>query len=197
MNRFACLGLLVKQGKVHRIHIIGGAGSGKTTLARLLAARLDISVYHLDEIYLRDASDADSFLNLLVADIKRIAVQSAWLTEGSYLWGTDELLRAADMIIWLDIPWHLALWRIIVRQVSKGLTNPSPSPLLQKLIGLIRFLHSERKYYLDSSVMNLSALHDANAKNRATTVQYLASYTHKLVHWRTPSEIETFLNSMR
>ena len=34
----------------NRIHIIGGAGSGKTTLARRLGTLLDAPYYDLDEI---------------------------------------------------------------------------------------------------------------------------------------------------
>ena len=37
-----------------RIHILGGPGSGKTTLARYLAARLDLPHYDLDRYFAPD-----------------------------------------------------------------------------------------------------------------------------------------------
>ena len=202
MSHSAYHGSVFDQKRVCRIHIIGGAGSGKTTLARTLGARLDLPVYHLDKIYLEHESQAERLLDLLFADVHRIAAQPAWITEGIYLWWTDELLRTADAIIWLDIPWRHAAWRLIVRYVWMGLKSPSSLPALHKLRKLIGYLcseilWSERKYYLDSSIMNPGTLHDANAKNRATTAQYLASYSDKFVHCCTYAEIETFLTGIK
>jgi adenylate kinase family enzyme len=202
MSHSAYHGSFFDQTRVCRIHVIGGAGSGKTTLARTLGARLDLPVYHLDEIYLEHGSQAESLLDLLFADIRRIAAQSAWITEGIYLWWTDELLRTADAIIWLDIPWRHAAWRLIVRYVWMGLKTPSSQSALHKLRKLIDYLcneilWSERKYYLDNSIMDPGTLHDANAKNRATTAQYLAPYSDKLVRCRTYAEIESFLTGIR
>ncbi|MCH7626281.1 MAG: hypothetical protein IIC83_10190 [Chloroflexi bacterium] len=38
------------QYRAHRIHIVGGSGSGKTTIAIELGRRLDVPTYGLDEI---------------------------------------------------------------------------------------------------------------------------------------------------
>ena len=195
-------GSFFDQKGVCRIHIIGGAGSGKTTLACTLGARLDLPVYHLDEIYLEQGSQVESLLDSLFADVHRIAAQSAWITEGIYLWWTDELLRTADAIIWLDIPWRRAAWRLIARYVRTGLKRPSSLSALHRLRKLISYLYSEilwseRKYYLDSSIMNPGTVHDANDNNRATTAQYLASYSGKLVRCCTYAEIESFLTGIK
>ncbi len=187
---------------VHRIHIIGGAGSGKTTLACQVAARLDIPVYLLDEIYFgsdiyfKNDGETHRSLDILLADVSCIAAQSAWVTEGSYLWWTEELLRRADIIIWLDIPWRIAAWRIIVRQVRKGLMNPTHHPIRHKLKRFIRFFHKQRKYYLSGTLVERDTVNDDSAKNRITTAQYLASYTNKLIHCCTSSEVEAFLASI-
>ncbi len=202
MSHSAYHGSFLDQKRVCRIHIIGGAGSGKTTLARTLGARLDLPVYHLDEIYLEHGSQAESLLDSLLAEVHGIAAQSAWITEGIYLWWTDELLCTADAIIWLDIPWRRAAWRLIARYVRMGLKAPSSLSALHKLRKLIGYLYSEilwneRKYYLDNSIMNPGTVHDANAKNRATTAHYLASYSDKLVRCCTYAEIESFLTCIK
>ncbi len=191
-----------KQETLHRIHIIGGAGSGKSTLARKLSAHLNLPAYHLDEIYLSYVHESEGLLDLLYAEIHRIAAQSGWITEGIYLGWTDELLRTADIIIWLDIPWRSAALRLIIRYVWFGLTNPSSKPIRYKLVGLIRYLWheilwNERKYYQDSSIIDPGTQSDANAKNRATTTRDLARYGDKLVRYCTPSELEKFLSSIK
>ena len=202
MSHTAHLNSVYKQEGLRRIHIIGGAGSGKTTLARTLSAHLHLPVYHLDEIYLRYGRESEGQFEILRAEIHQIAVQSAWITEGVYLRWTDELLRTADQIIWLDIPWRFAARRLIIRYVWIGLTNPSSKPLPYKLVGLMRYLwyeilRDERRYYLDSSIVDPGTLPDANVKNRATTTQDLAPYSDKLFRYCTPSQIERYLSSIK
>jgi adenylate kinase family enzyme len=65
---------------VVKIHIIGGPGSGKTTLAQSLSSRLHIPHYDLDTIDLERESAIT------------IAEQSAWITEGIYLISTEPML---------------------------------------------------------------------------------------------------------
>jgi len=76
-----------------RIHIVGGPGSGKTTLAKRLAASLAIPFYELDTIGWKGGVGAERPLDVHLVDINHIAAQPAWVTEGgSWIWA-DELLR--------------------------------------------------------------------------------------------------------
>lgn len=202
MGQVTYCGPSFKRETVHRIHIIGGAGSGKTTLACQVAAHLDIPVYHLDEIYygsdtyFKNDGEAHRSLDILLANVSDIAAQSAWVTEGAYLGWTEKLLRKADIIIWLDIPWRVAAWRIIVRQVRKGLMNPTHHPIRHKLKRFIRFFLKQRRYYLSGTLVERNTVNVDSAKNRITTARYLASYTNKLIHCCTSSEVEAFLASI-
>ena len=85
-----------------RIHIIGCGGSGKTTLARQLAAAFEAPCYELDGIGY-DGHSKRSLENRL-HDVRQIAAQPQWVSEGGYLWWVDELLQSADVIVWLDLP---------------------------------------------------------------------------------------------
>ena len=85
-----------------KIHIIGGAGSGKTTLANLLSDRLSYPCFDLDQIGWRDHHKV--FLDDRIEAIEEIISRPNWITEGVFLWWTDALLDAVDVIVWLDIP---------------------------------------------------------------------------------------------
>jgi adenylate kinase family enzyme len=63
-----------------RIHIIGGPGSGKTTLARQLSTRLHILCYELDTIGWEGGFGVERSLEVRLADISRIAAQPEWMS---------------------------------------------------------------------------------------------------------------------
>ncbi|MFL5624522.1 MAG: hypothetical protein ACJ788_02895 [Ktedonobacteraceae bacterium] len=166
-----------------RIHIIGGPGSGKTTLARQLSTRLHILCYELDTIGWEGGFGVERSLEVRLADISRIAAQPEWVTEGAFLEWTNELFRNAEVIVWLDLPWRIAGWRIISRHARASLAGTNRH---RGLIKLYRFLGYSKKYYKSL----------ADEHTRAAVARYIAPYTDKLVHCRRPSEVQAFLNSI-
>lgn len=115
-----------------KIHILGGPGSGKTTLGQDLSSRLHVPHHDLDQLKI------DDFLS--------IAQRPAWITEAIYLISTDPLLHQADYIVLLEIAWYVAVWRVLRRHITKSLhgTNPYPTKLL---FDFLKFTYS---YYTGS-----------------------------------------------
>jgi MoxR-like ATPase len=86
-----------------RIHIVGGSGVGKTTLARRLGELLDLPVYDLDEVARRGGGRGPETTDAERADsLRSILARSGWITEGVHLGWTKPLLQRSDVIIWLD-----------------------------------------------------------------------------------------------
>jgi RecA/RadA recombinase len=168
---------------VRRIHVIGGPGSGKTTLARQLAARVSAPVFDLDEVAYVGGAGPERPLAQRLADVAAIAAQPAWVTEGIYLRWIDDLLRAADAVVWLDVPGRVAVWRIVLRHARASIAGTNRHPGLGKLI---RFLRSTHRYYTDTSP-------GAPALSRAQTARDLAPYRSKLVRCATSREAAAFL----
>ena len=110
-----------------RIVILGSPGSGKTTLARRLHARLGIPVYHLDDEYWGPqwSRPTDETWCRRQAEL---AKASTWLIEGNYF-PTIELRAAqADFVVVLDAPALLCLWRIVARawRIRRGALHLLP-----------------------------------------------------------------------
>ena len=84
-----------------RICIIGGSGTGKTTLSNNLGKQLDLPVYHIDGIHhlenweIRDKDERDEIILKLVEKDK-------WVMDGTYNSTLKERLERADYIIYLD-----------------------------------------------------------------------------------------------
>jgi adenylate kinase family enzyme len=171
---------------VRRIHIVGGAGSGKSTLARRLAPALGAPLYHLDALNFADGSEQRRSYADRVAAVQRIAAEPAWVTEGIYLGWTDLLLEAADLIIWLDLPWYIALPRIVRRHIQASVRGTNRYRGMRRLL---RFLEWSAAYYRPMSRAQIDALSEESLHSRAATARHLRPYVRKLTRYRTPSQV--------
>lgn len=100
-----------------RILIIGCAGSGKTTLAKQLAAKLNLPIVHLDHFHwapgYQRRSD-EEFRELQEAACE----EEAWIMDGTYIRHLQYRLFYADTVIFLDTPRWLCLWRVLKRWIQ-------------------------------------------------------------------------------
>lgn len=86
---------------MERICIIGGSGTGKTTLANNLGKELKLPVYHIDGIHhlenwkIRDKNERDKII------IEKTN-QAKWIIDGTYRSTLQQRLKKSDYIIYLD-----------------------------------------------------------------------------------------------
>jgi adenylate kinase family enzyme len=172
-----------------RFHIMGGAGSGKTTLARQISERLACPCYHLDQIGWNQ--EGKRSLAARLADIERIVDQPVWVSEGAFLWWTDLLLETADVIVWLDLPFRINGWRIVKRHVQLSLAGTNPHP---GLLNLLQFMWGVYQRYKARTPLIPKAADDDFATTRIATAQILSGYTDKLVHCHSPRDVKRFLD---
>ncbi len=132
-----------------KIHIIGGPGSGKTTLAESLSKELDIPHFDLDDLQWDNASgDYGTKRNPIERDamLARILAQDDWIIEGVYYAWCGRCFEDADRIYLLDVPRRVYRHRIIKRFVRRKLRlEPGKRETLQSLKKLLQWAdHYER-----------------------------------------------------
>lgn len=99
-----------------RILVLGRTGSGKTTLARQLAAVLRVPHIELDALYF--GPDLSTVPRPVLRERTRAAVAGErWVTDGNKSAVRDLVWPRADTVVWLDYPLVVSLWRLARRAV--------------------------------------------------------------------------------
>jgi adenylate kinase family enzyme len=95
----------------NRILVLGRTGSGKTTLARQLAAALGAPHIELDALYF-GPQFSTAPLWLLRERVSAAVSADRWVTDGNKSAVRDLVWPRADTVIWLDYPLVVSLWRL-------------------------------------------------------------------------------------
>jgi adenylate kinase family enzyme len=99
-----------------KVIIIGGGGSGKSSLADRIGKYTGYPVYHLDNLLLdsnwimKDKSKWEEISQIFLT-------KDSGVVDGNYSSSMPNRVKWADVIIYIDIPTHIQLLRIIRRHI--------------------------------------------------------------------------------
>jgi hypothetical protein len=102
-----------------RISIVGATGSGKSYLARNLAAKLGLPLYQLDQLRW-DASGREIPQEQFIGLVRRLAAKDEWIIDGHYRVVRDIVWKRAQLVTWLNYPLPLIAFRLLRRFLGKG-----------------------------------------------------------------------------
>jgi hypothetical protein len=94
-----------------RVLVLGRTGSGKTTLARELAASLGVPHTELDALYFGPGFEKAP-LPVLRERTRTAVSGDRWVTDGNKSAVRDIVWPRADTVVWLDYPLAVSLWRL-------------------------------------------------------------------------------------
>ncbi|WP_426267498.1 hypothetical protein [Sphingomonas sp. LHG3443-2] len=122
--------------------IVGQPGSGKSTLARALGDITGLPVVHIDRIHWQSG-----WIERSKAEKTRLCLDAEagerWVFEGGHSVTWPSRLARADLLVWLDRPMGLRLWRVLKRAVTQlGRTRPDMADgCPERLRSLPEFVH--------------------------------------------------------
>ena len=99
--------------------MLGCAGAGKTTFARALAEAINAPAVILDDIWRPEwgPDDLERFRRLL----REAHAGDRWVSDGNFAVASFDLrLPRADLVVWLERPRWLCLWRASMRVFRSG-----------------------------------------------------------------------------
>lgn len=101
---------------MERVLVIGAGGAGKTTVASTIAERLGLPLVHLDALYWHPGwtpTPPDEWRRV----VESLVARPRWVMDGNYGGTLDIRLAACDTVIFLDLPRHVSLWRVLKRRL--------------------------------------------------------------------------------
>ena len=102
---------------MQRILIIGGSGTGKSTLAREMGARLELPVIHLDQHFWSPGwvqPEPEEWRRR----VAELAARDAWVIDGNYSGTLAMRLPRAEAVVWLDLPRRIYFPRAVLRMLK-------------------------------------------------------------------------------
>ena len=106
-----------------RVHILGASGSGTTTLAKVLSARLGCPHYDTDSYFwlpsdppFQHIRDREPRQAMLGADLEK---PGGWVLSGSLCGWGDVFIPLFDLVVFLWVPHDLRMARLREREVER------------------------------------------------------------------------------
>lgn len=162
-----------------RIMIMGSAGSGKSTLAQALSKKTGIEAIHLDKEFWNPGWIMTEKSQQVVLH-NELMKRDSWIIDGNYNASLEPRAKAADLIIFLDMPFHLCMYRVFSRYFkNRGKIRPDmcagcEEKIDMEFINYIIFYHIKKKY---------------------SDFKKLSSYANesKILMLKSPSDVSKFL----
>jgi adenylate kinase family enzyme len=105
-----------------RFCVVGNSGTGKTHLARRLAAQLGLPHLELDALNHRagwQEAPVDEFRDEVRRTLDRFqAEDGGWVVDGNYRSRVADLIKA-DVYVWLDYPRSIVMGRVVRRTLGR------------------------------------------------------------------------------
>ncbi len=103
----------------HRIVVVGTTSSGKSTLASQLAKKIGADFIELDALHW-EPNWVEAPDDVLRQRVEKATSAKSWVVAGNYSVVRDFIWKRAEMIIWLDYPFHIVFWRMLTRTIRRS-----------------------------------------------------------------------------
>jgi adenylate kinase family enzyme len=173
-----------------RLIVVGTTSSGKSTLARQLANRIGADFIELDALHW-EPNWIGAKPDVFRARVETAVSSPSWVVAGNYDVVRDTIWPHAQVIIWLDYPFHIVLWRLFARTMRRS--------ILQEELwnGNRENLWMHLRLWSDESLFRWLFKTYWRRKREYPLLFALPENTHlRIIHFKHPKETEQWLNDL-
>jgi adenylate kinase family enzyme len=105
-----------------KILVLGCSGSGKSTLTRLISEKYSLPAVHLDIHFWKEGWVETPRADWLPI-VEKLSQEDRWVMDGTFSESFDLRFPRADIIILVNMPRLLCLYRVITRKLKYSKTN--------------------------------------------------------------------------
>lgn len=174
---------------MQRLVVVGSSGSGKTMVARRIAAVRDVPCLEMDSVFHRYGW-ADEPHDEFLPTLEEFTRGDQWVVDGNYvgLGVRDVVWPRADTFVWLDPSRRSATFRVVLRTLRRVITREE---LWEGVREPFTNLYSRDPY---RSIIVWTWTRHAQIREQYENVIADGSWDHATVHrLRSRSEVDAFL----
>lgn len=169
---------------IKKIHIIGGAGSGKSYIANKLSNYLNIPLYELDNFFWNKESEHIKGKvpdDIRDAKLNKVLKEDSWIIEGVFYSWLGKSFEDANLIFVLKPTIFLQDFRIIKRFLKRklGFEKIIQKETLKSVIKLIKWNHQYNKD-IDNNILPFIKKHSYKTiivKNNKDIMNYFKTHS--------------------
>ncbi len=174
-----------------RINVVGTSASGKTTFSKAMAEKLGLQHIELDDLFWQDnwqQSADEVFLAKLATQMNQTA--TGYVIDGNYSRSIPVKWREVDVVIWLDIPFHVNMWQSLKRAIQRAVTGRTLWPSSNNTESFSRMLSR------DSIIWWMIKTHQKNRKKYLHMMED-PQYQHiRWIHLKSSRQAQQFLATL-
>ena len=173
-----------------KINVVGTSGSGKSTVSKLLAQKLNYPYIEMDAVYWKadwqEPSDEEFFLKLAQS-----LQQPNWVLDGNYNRSVPVKWAEVDTVIWVDYSFSRTIYQAVTRAIKRCLSGQE---LWQGTGNVETFKQS---FFSKDSVLLWTL--QTYKKNRRRYLQVMNNPEFSHIHFvrlTSPKKVQAFINSL-
>lgn len=171
----------------YRIVVVGTTSSGKSTLASQLAEKIGADYIDLDALHW-EPNWVGASPEVFRERVKTAARSQGWVVAGNYHVVRDIVWQRAEVIIWLDYPFHIVFWRMLTRTIRRAVTQE------ELWNGNRESFWTHLKIWSDDSLFHWLFKTYWRRKREYPILFALPENSHlKVIHFKHPKETECWL----
>ncbi|QEG23783.1 shikimate kinase [Mariniblastus fucicola] len=176
---------------LQRINLVGTSGCGKSTFGKQLAAILDSPYVEMDSLY-HEPNWTEAEPEVFRERLADAIAGPRWVLDGNYHSKTFDLKWSrATMIVWLDMPFSINMYRAVCRAVNRSWTQKELWP------GTGNRESFRQTFFSKDSMILWTAMSYRRLKKRYSALKSNPPAGVHFVRLRNPSEVANLLDQVR